>query len=43
MDNTLRYATAKLMEELKKGSTSVKQESDWISEEEMLAEFGVDK
>lgn len=36
-------AIAQLMGELKKGAASVKQESDWVSEEEMLAEFGVDE
>lgn len=36
-------AIAQLMGELKKGAASVKQESDWVSEEEMLAEFGVEE
>ncbi len=34
-------AVALLMTELRKGEESVKKESDWISEEEILAEFGV--
>ncbi|MCC8181950.1 MAG: type II toxin-antitoxin system RelB/DinJ family antitoxin [Clostridiales bacterium] len=33
-------AVALLMTELRKGEASVQSESDWISEEEMLAEFG---
>lgn len=33
-------AIAQLMLELKKGEDSVHEESDWISEEDMLAEFG---
>lgn len=36
-------AIAQLMLELKKGEDSVHEESDWISEEEMLAEFGTVK
>ena len=35
-------AIAQLMVELKKGADSVKQESDLVSEEEMLAELSVD-
>lgn len=31
-----------LMQELKKGEDSVKTEDDWISEEDLAAEFGVD-
>jgi len=34
-------AIAKLMLELKKGEDTVKEESDWISEEMILEEFGV--
>ncbi len=34
-------AIAILMTELRKGDESVKNESDWISEEDILAEFGV--
>lgn len=33
-------AVSQLMMELKKGEDSVKAESDWISEESVLAEFG---
>lgn len=33
-------AAALLMAELGKGEASVRSEADWISEEEMLAEFG---
>lgn len=33
-------AAALLMAELGKGDASVRSEADWISEEEMLAEFG---
>ncbi len=33
-------AIALLMAELKNGEDSVRSEEDWISEEEMLAEFG---
>ena len=41
-DRILReQAIALLMAELKAGEDSVKSESDWISEEDMLAEFGV--
>lgn len=35
-------AVCMLMNELRKGTESVKSEKDWISEEEMLAEFGVE-
>lgn len=35
-------AVAILMNELKKGESSVKTEKDWISEEDILSEFGVD-
>lgn len=35
-------AIAILMGELKKGEASVKSENDWISEEDILSEFGVD-
>lgn len=35
-------AICMLMNELRKGTESVKSEKDWISEEEMLAEFGVE-
>ena len=35
-------AIAILMGELKKGESSVKSENDWVSEEDILAEFGVD-
>ena len=35
-------ATALLMSELKKGDDSVKSDADWVSEEELAAEFGVD-
>ncbi|MDO5422687.1 MAG: type II toxin-antitoxin system RelB/DinJ family antitoxin [Eubacteriales bacterium] len=34
-------AVSILMKELKNGENSVKSDKDWISEEEMLAEFGV--
>lgn len=34
-------AVAILMNELKKGSDSVKTSDDWISEDDVLAEFGV--
>lgn len=34
-------AVSVLMAELRKGDTSVQSNADWISEEEMLAEFGV--
>lgn len=33
-------AAAALMAELRRGETSVQNENDWISEEQMLAEFG---
>lgn len=36
-------AIAQMKEELQKGHSSVKQECDWVSEEEMLSEFCVDK
>lgn len=36
-----RQAAAVLMYELKRGDDSVKSPSDWISEEEVAAEFGV--
>lgn len=35
-------AVAFLMKELKKGEDSVKSDSDWISEETVLSELGVD-
>ncbi len=35
-------AIALLMTELKKGEDSVKTEKDWISEEDILAEFGAE-
>ena len=31
------------MAELRKGQNSVRSEADWISEEDMLAEFGSDR
>ena len=34
-------AIVQLMIELKKGEDSVKSESDWISEEDIFAEFGI--
>lgn len=34
-------AISQLMMELKKGEDSVQSDSDWISEEEILKEFGV--
>ena len=34
-------AIAILMAEIKKGEASVKSKKDWISEEDILAEFGV--
>ena len=34
-------AIARLMEELRLGRDSVHSESDWVSEEEMLAHFGL--
>lgn len=36
-------AIAQLMSEIQAGRDSVKSESDWVSEEEMLARFGVKK
>ena len=36
-------AAAVLMAELRRGETSVQNENDWISEEQMLAEFGGEK
>ena len=33
-------AVTLLMAELKKGENSVRIDADWVSEEEMLAEFG---
>lgn len=36
-------AIAILMTELRKGESSVKTENDWISEEDILAEFGAEK
>lgn len=36
-------AVSLLMSELKKGENSVHSDADWISEEEMLAEFGGDQ
>ena len=36
-----QQAAAMLMYELRKGDDSVKTESDWVSEEDMVAEFGV--
>ena len=42
-EETLRQqAITMLMLELKKGEDSVKTEADWISEEDLAAEFGVD-
>lgn len=35
-------AVSLLMKELKKGETSAKTENDWISEEKLLAELGVE-
>ena len=37
-----QQAIVMLMQELKKGEDSVKSEADWISEEDVAAEFGVD-
>ena len=37
-----QQAITMLMQELKKGEDSVKSEADWISEEDLAAEFGVD-
>jgi len=34
-------AMARLMSEIQKGRDSVRSESDWVSEEEMLAHFGI--
>lgn len=34
-------AIARLMREIRKGRESVRSESDWVSEEEMLAHFGI--
>ena len=34
-------AIAQLMAEIQKGRNSVRSESDWVSEEEMLAHFGI--
>ena len=34
-------AIAQLMFEIQKGRDSVRSESDWVSEEEMLAHFGI--
>ena len=34
-------AIAQLMSEIRKGRESVKTEADWVSEEEMLARFGL--
>lgn len=34
-------AIAHLMSEIQKGRDSVRSESDWVSEEEMLAHFGI--
>ena len=34
-------AIACLMSEIQKGRNSVRSESDWVSEEEMLAHFGI--
>ena len=36
-------AVAQLMSEIQKGRDSVRSQSDWVSEEEMLMHFGVDK
>lgn len=35
-------AIARLMSEIQKGRDSVRSESDWVSEEEMLAHFGIE-
>lgn len=37
-----QQAITMLMQELKKGEDSVKSEADWISEEDVAAEFRVD-
>ena len=34
-------AIARLMAEIQKGRDSVRSESDWVSEKEMLAHFGI--
>ncbi len=34
-------AIARLMSEIQKGRDSVRSENDWVSEEEMLAHFGI--
>lgn len=34
-------AIARLMAEIQKGRDSVRSESDWVSEEEMLTHFGI--
>lgn len=36
-------AIARMMMELRKGDNSVNKESDWISEDDILIEFGVKK
>ena len=36
-----QQAIALLLADIKAGEDSVKSESDWISEEDMLSEFGV--
>ena len=36
-------AIAQLMSEIQAGRDSVRSESDWVSEEEMLARFGVEQ
>lgn len=40
-DALMEQATAMLMKELRAGEASVESETDWISEEDILAEFGV--
>ena len=35
-------AFAQLMREIQKGRDSVRSESDWVTEEEMLAHFGIE-
>ena len=37
-----QQAIAVLMNEIKKDRDSVKSDNDWISEEDLLAEFGID-
>ena len=37
-----QQAIAVLMSEINKGIDSVKSEKDWVSEEDILSEFGVD-